>query len=209
MHKAVAAWVEGIVLAEGLDDPELFVVELGSYDVNGSVRHLFGPDYLGIDMRPGPGVDRVAQVWDTGVSPASVDVVVSTEMLEHCERPQDAFDEIHRILKPGGCLLLTTRSPGYPPHDYPSDYYRFTVIDLQEWFAYAGVLWLDASEDPEAPGAFCYGRKQGARSWMAPPLTPAPGTDASPADWRVTAWPSWRPTSPPTATGGSSASRAC
>jgi len=41
------------------------VLEVGSYDVNGSVRPIFSdrerfPHYTGVDMRAGPGVDRVA-----------------------------------------------------------------------------------------------------------------------------------------------------
>src|SRR5690606_27806966 len=54
MHESVLAWVAGQVHARGL--AALDVIELGSYDVNGSVRPLFVGDYTGIDMRPGPGV---------------------------------------------------------------------------------------------------------------------------------------------------------
>ena len=48
-----------------LPDP---IVEIGSYQVEGqqeiaNLRSLFpGRDYLGIDMRPGPGVDCLANV---------------------------------------------------------------------------------------------------------------------------------------------------
>ena len=42
---------------------------------------------------------------------ASFDLVVCTEMLEHCLKPQDVLDECIRILRPGGCLVLS--GPNY------------------------------------------------------------------------------------------------
>jgi 2-polyprenyl-3-methyl-5-hydroxy-6-metoxy-1,4-benzoquinol methylase len=36
------------------------------------------------------------------------DVVISTEVIEHCENPQKAISEIIRVLKPGGKAVITT-----------------------------------------------------------------------------------------------------
>jgi len=52
------------------------VLEVGSYDVNGSVRPLFKnrqrfPSYTGIDMREGPGVDMVGVASDLPFDPES------------------------------------------------------------------------------------------------------------------------------------------
>lgn len=56
------------------------------------------------------------------------DGVVLTEVLEHCTDPQGAVDEVRRVLKPGGLLLVT--SPFFwPTHGIPGvyeDYWRFT-----------------------------------------------------------------------------------
>jgi hypothetical protein len=62
------------------------VLEVGSRDVNGSVRLVFEPDcksYLGVDREAGAGVDRVASVYelDHVLEGALYDLVVSTEML--------------------------------------------------------------------------------------------------------------------------------
>lgn len=43
--------------------------------------------------------------------PASFDLVVCTEMLEHCLRPQDVLSECIRILKPGGYIVIS--GPNY------------------------------------------------------------------------------------------------
>ena len=49
---------------------EYKVLEIGSLDINGSVRPLFedAEYYLGIDMQEGPGVDLVAKMT---ISPSS------------------------------------------------------------------------------------------------------------------------------------------
>jgi len=56
--------------------------------------------------------------------------VLCTEVLEHCTNPQQVVDELHRVLKPGGTLLLTTRFM-FPLHEVPYDYFRFTKYGLQ------------------------------------------------------------------------------
>ena len=54
------------------------------------------------------------------------DAVVSDYVLEHIEgSPQSAIDEMFRILRPNGVLLLTTNLI-YPVHAAPNDYWRFT-----------------------------------------------------------------------------------
>jgi hypothetical protein len=41
------------------------VLEVGSLDINGSVRPLFTDcDYMGIDLGDGPGVDQVINILD-------------------------------------------------------------------------------------------------------------------------------------------------
>src|SRR5438046_10162384 len=64
------------------------VLEIGSADRNGSLRPIiesYRPrEYVGIDVEPGPGVDRVAeagQIADT-FGEDSFDLVVLTEKLE-------------------------------------------------------------------------------------------------------------------------------
>jgi len=41
---------------------------------------------------------------------ASFEMVISSEMVEHVERPVDAIGELARVLEPGGLLVLTTPS---------------------------------------------------------------------------------------------------
>lgn len=91
--------------------------EFGSYDVNGGIRDLF-PDhnYVGVDVRPGPGVDVVADcaTWDG--AGRRFDLVVCCEVLEHCERWSEIIANARHLLRPGGRLIVTAAGPGRQPH---------------------------------------------------------------------------------------------
>jgi len=93
------------------------VLEIGSYDVNGSIRAAFDClSYLGIDLIAGPGVDMVCSVADLLAENKEFDFVITCEALEHdarwCETVQQAF----KLLAPGGVLLVTCASRGRPEH---------------------------------------------------------------------------------------------
>lgn len=114
------------------------ILEVGSQDVNGSIRSLVHnpKQYLGVDMTPGPGVDRMVNVQDleTTFGPNSWDVVISTEMLEHVQDWKHAIHAMKAVLRPGGLLILTTRRPGFPRHCHPYDHWRFTPAFLMDAF---------------------------------------------------------------------------
>ena len=60
------------------------VLEVGSLDINGSVRGLFVDcDYTGIDVASGKGVDWVVNGEDFAAPANSMDVVISCECFEH------------------------------------------------------------------------------------------------------------------------------
>jgi SAM-dependent methyltransferase len=154
MHASVRDWIAArLPLIEG---PR--VIELGSYDVNGSVRPLVAvlkpTEYVGVDLRPGPGVDVVGDVCSGFLRDryGQFDLVISTETLEHVQSWPLFVHEMKRMAKPGGHLLLTCRSPGFALHDYPGDYWRFTVDDLRTAFGDFDLLVVEP--DHEAPGVF-------------------------------------------------------
>jgi SAM-dependent methyltransferase len=107
------------------------IYEFGSYQVEGQVeyadlRSLFpGREYVGCDMRPGPGVDRVEDVSALTLPDASAGTVLCIETFEHVFEVRRAFDEVFRVLKPGGLFVIT--SPlNFRIHGYPDDYWRMT-----------------------------------------------------------------------------------
>jgi SAM-dependent methyltransferase len=123
------------LVAETFDCPGP-VYEFGSYQVEGqegyaNLRDLFpGKEYVGCDMRPGPGVDRVEDVTAIRLPDASIGTVLCIETFEHVFEVRRAFDEVHRILKPGGIFVIT--SPlNFRIHAYPDDYWRMTPSCLR------------------------------------------------------------------------------
>ncbi|MCA1685933.1 MAG: class I SAM-dependent methyltransferase [Planctomycetia bacterium] len=107
------------------------VFEFGSYQVEGQIdyadlRSVFaGKPYVGCDMRPGPGVDRVEDVSAINLPDGSAGTVLCIETFEHVFEVRRAFDEVFRILRPGGLFVIT--SPlNFRIHGYPDDYWRMT-----------------------------------------------------------------------------------
>ena len=111
-------------------DPQqpLSVVDIGSYDVNGSYRTLFnapGWAYTGIDLSAGPGVDLVLDSpYRFPLKSGSVDLVISGQAFEHVEYFWLTWLEMVRVLKPDGMIFLIAPSRG-PEHRYPQDCWRF------------------------------------------------------------------------------------
>tara|TARA_Y100000310_G_C20648814_1_gene798227 strand:+ start:1009 stop:1680 length:672 start_codon:yes stop_codon:yes gene_type:complete len=86
---------------------------------------------LDIEAREGVQVDIVADAHDLSqIEDGSFEVILCTEVLEHLHTPAQAISEFHRVLRPGGLLILSTRFI-FPIHDAPGDYYRYTKYGLQ------------------------------------------------------------------------------
>ncbi len=92
------------------------VLEVGSQDINGSVRkHFKNCDYLGIDLGEASGVDLVVSIIDFSRE-NEYDVVISSEMLEHCKEWDLALLQMYKNTKPGGMFILTCAGPNRQEH---------------------------------------------------------------------------------------------
>jgi SAM-dependent methyltransferase len=118
------------LVAETLECPGP-IFEFGSYQVEGQegfadLRSLFpGRGYVGCDMRPGPGVDLVEDVTAISLPDSTAGMVLCIETFEHVFEVRKGFDEVFRLLKPGGVFVVT--SPlNFRIHGYPDDYWRMT-----------------------------------------------------------------------------------
>ena len=102
-------------------------------------KELF-PNSICVDIDRSRHPDIVADVHHMDVfESGTFDCILCTEVLEHCYAPWKAADEMLRVLKPGGILLLSTRFV-YPLHDTPHDYYRFTKYGLKTLFSKYRIL---------------------------------------------------------------------
>lgn len=150
MHESVIQFVSGCLYRNEVEGKS--VLEVGSYNVNGSVRGLvmaYQPaSYLGIDIAEGPGVDKVCPVTDHY---QVHDLVISTEMLEHAQNWQGSLRAM--CDNTGETLILTARGPGFPYHN-PPDYWRFRPHDLTRAVEYFGLKVVLCGGDPQVPGVF-------------------------------------------------------
>lgn len=164
------------------------VLEIGSFDVNGSIRPAFADtarfhSYIGLDMRDGPGVDIKAKGDSLPFEDGRFDVIVTCEMLEHDDRFWTTLRECWRVLRPGGHIVITTRGILFPRHDYPSDYWRFTIDGLRSVLQWAGFEYADVVEDPDDLGVFALARRVDQPEEPTP--RPAPEAKALLADSEV------------------------
>jgi len=119
------------------------ILDLGSYDVNGSYRDFFDDpvwQYQGMDMEAGKNVDIVLQnpyAWKE-IKSQSQDVVISGQAFEHVEFFWVLIDEMARVLKPGGLICIIAPSRGYE-HRYPVDCWRFYPDAFRALARYAGL----------------------------------------------------------------------
>jgi len=94
--------------------------------------------YIGVDL---PG-NQIADSWfdsdgKTHLPDEMAHIVLSTQVLEHVERPSVYLRECYRLLKPDGLLVLSTH--GYwMYHPDPSDFWRWTGSGLQKIVSEAG-----------------------------------------------------------------------
>jgi SAM-dependent methyltransferase len=93
------------------------VLEVGAYDVNGSVRGFF-PDteYIGVDLVKGPGVDVVMEGDKLNYPDCAFDISISCECFEHNPFWLETFQNMIRMTKPGGVILFTCATLGRPEH---------------------------------------------------------------------------------------------
>lgn len=108
---------------------DLRVVELGSQNVNGSLRDIITSnvkEYVGLDFAPGPGVDVVlTDAYNLPFDDNTFDVLVTSSCFEHSEMFWLSFLEGIRILKPNGLMYCNAPSSWMVYHRYPVDCWRF------------------------------------------------------------------------------------
>lgn len=112
------------------------VLEVGSLNINGSVRKFFDSPskYIGCDLGEGDGVDIVCRGHELPYEDNSFDVVISCECFEHDQYWQQTFQKMINLARIGGLVLFSCATIGRPEHGttktspkdapFTNDYYQ-------------------------------------------------------------------------------------
>lgn len=93
-----------------------------------------------VDIAPKAG-EEVTWVADLTSMPSvpseRYDAVICHQVLEHVPDPSAAATELHRVIKPGGVLVLSAPHLSRQ-HELPHDYFRFTPAGLERLLSSSG-----------------------------------------------------------------------
>jgi len=110
-------------------------------------------------MRPGPGVDCVADAEHLPQATGSVGTVIAMNTFEHVRRFWDGFAEVQRVLRPDGVFVLSCPFH-FRIHNFPHDYWRFSPAALAamlEGYRSKIVGWHGARQRPANVWAVAFG----------------------------------------------------
>src|SRR5947209_8752422 len=106
-------------------------------------------EYVGVDPVQ-PDAELKGTVEDIPVEDGGYDVVLCTQVLEHCADPDRAVRELRRVTAPGGRVLASTHGV-MVYHPSPQDLWRWTHAGLERLFRNEG--WEDVTVRPGAGSA--------------------------------------------------------
>ena len=110
-------------------------------------------EYIGVDVVDNPAAELRGSVESLPVEDGSFDVVLCTQVLEHCDDPAQAVRELRRVTAPGGRVLASTHGVQVY-HPSPQDYWRWTNAGLERLFA-EHADWDSVEVTPGAGTATC------------------------------------------------------
>jgi SAM-dependent methyltransferase len=110
-------------------------------------------EYVGVDVVAHPAADLVGRVEELPVEDGAFDLVLCTQVLEHCDDPAQAVRELRRVTAPGGRVLASTHGVQVY-HPSPQDYWRWTQAGLQRLFE-TNASWQSVDVLPGAGTATC------------------------------------------------------
>lgn len=120
------------------------VLDVGSYDVNGTYRPLvqgLGWHYTGLDLCEGPNVDIVSpDPYRFPLADNTYDIVMTGSTMEHVEAIWLWVPELVRVLRPGGMLAIVTHWQ-FPLHRYPIDCWRIMPDGMR--YLFDQTMWLE------------------------------------------------------------------
>ena len=125
------------VIALG-DKPGFRILEIGSREVTGSYGlrgRLSHAEYVGFDYYEGPNVDVAGDAHRlSSLVEGPFDLVFSTAVFEHLAMPWVVAEEIAKVTRVGGCVLVETHF-SYSAHERPWHFFQFSDMGLRALFS--------------------------------------------------------------------------
>jgi SAM-dependent methyltransferase len=116
-HPQQFNYIEKIKLLYPTNFINVNVLEVGSLNINGSIRTFFtNCNYLGIDVGSGNGVDLVCEGQTLDHPNNTYDTIGSCECFEHNPYWVETFINMHRMTKPNGLVFMTCATTGRAEH---------------------------------------------------------------------------------------------
>lgn len=95
----------------------LSVLDVGSFDVGGSIRDFFKKNnYTGVDLIKGPNVDIVLSGSELYKLKQKFDIVISCECFEHAKDWKEIFLSMYNVCEDNGYVIFTCASRGRIEH---------------------------------------------------------------------------------------------
>ena len=128
-------------------------------------------EYVGVDVVDNPVAELRGPVEALPVEDGSFDLVLCTQVLEHCDDPAQAVSELRRVTAPGGRVLASTHGVQWY-HPSPVDYWRWTHEGLRRLFT-TNADWSRLEVEPSGGTAACLAMLLGAYTEVAFRRAPA------------------------------------
>jgi SAM-dependent methyltransferase len=113
----------------------------------------YAASYVGLDVPGNPEAELDGFVETLPVEDGAFQVVLCSQVLEHCDDPPRAVSELARVTAPGGRVLVSTHGVQVY-HPSPADYWRWTASGLERLFLTNGS-WSSVSVTPASGTASC------------------------------------------------------
>ena len=115
----------------------------------------YASEYVGVDVVDNPAAELRGPVEALPVPDASFDLVLCSQVLEHCDDPPQAVRELRRVTRPGGRVLASTHGVQVY-HPSPVDLWRWTHAGLERLFT-QNAAWSSVAVRPSSGTTACLG----------------------------------------------------
>jgi SAM-dependent methyltransferase len=148
IRNALARWLQAQA-AELRSGPKVRILDVGC-----GVKPYYpwfadvASEYVGLDVVDNPVAELLGSVEALPVDDERFDVILCTQVLEHCNDPAQAVRELRRVTRPGGRVLASTHGVQVY-HPSPVDYWRWTHEGLHRLFS-TSAEWGSITVEPAA-----------------------------------------------------------